>query len=249
MSERSVEHATFVVERVYDASPDRTFAAWSDPHAKARWYGNPERELELDFRVGGWERHRGTLVDGREYAYQALFWDIVPGRRIVYTYEMLLDAIRISVSVATAEFRPERDGTRLVFTGRARSSMPTRCRPSASRAWAVSWRRSDSGFRAADPTAAEPPLGAARFTFSFPNKGRASAMSFSATDTESIAARCMFLGALRRKALRAACDSQRSNRLTRSGSSKSTVMTKSRIGTPAYAPTTHQHDHHREGPR
>jgi hypothetical protein len=59
----------------------------------------------------------------------------------------------------------------------------------------------------------------------------------------------MFLGALRRKALRAACDSQRSNRLTRSGSSKSTVMTKSRIGTPAYAPTTHQHDHHREGPR
>ena len=116
MSERSVEHGTFVVERVYDASPERTFAAWSDPHAKARWYGNPERELELDFRVGGWERHRGRLADGREYAYQALFWDIVPGKRIVYTYEMLLDGVRISVSVATAEFRPERDGTRLVFT-------------------------------------------------------------------------------------------------------------------------------------
>jgi hypothetical protein len=29
---------------------------------------------------------------------------------------MLLDRIRISVSVATAEFKPERDGTRLVFT-------------------------------------------------------------------------------------------------------------------------------------
>jgi hypothetical protein len=29
---------------------------------------------------------------------------------------MLLDGTRISVSVATAEFRPERDGTRLVFT-------------------------------------------------------------------------------------------------------------------------------------
>jgi uncharacterized protein YndB with AHSA1/START domain len=56
------------------------------------------------------------LADGREYAYQALFWDIVPGWRIVYTYEMLLDGVRISVSVATAEFRPEHDGTRLVFT-------------------------------------------------------------------------------------------------------------------------------------
>ena len=104
MSERSIEHGTFVVERVYDASPDRVFAAWSDPQVKARWY------------TGGWERQRGTLPDGHEYAYQALFRDIVPGRRIVYTYDMLLDGIRISVSVATAEFRPERDGTRLVFT-------------------------------------------------------------------------------------------------------------------------------------
>ena len=116
MSERSIEQATFVVERVYDASPDRTFAAWSDPQAKARWYNGSEGDYELDFRVGGWERHRGMLPDGREYAYRALFWDIVPGQRIVYTYDMLLDGIRISVSVATAEFKPERDGTRLVFT-------------------------------------------------------------------------------------------------------------------------------------
>jgi uncharacterized protein YndB with AHSA1/START domain len=116
MSERSIENATFVVERVYDASPDRTFAAWSDPQAKARWYSDPERNLELDFRVGGWERHGGTLPDGRAYAYQALFWDIVPGQRIVYTYEMLVDGIRISVSVATAEFKGEGGGTRLVFT-------------------------------------------------------------------------------------------------------------------------------------
>ena len=116
MSERSIEHAAFVVERVYDASPDRVFAAWSDPQAKARWFGDSEGEFELDFRVGGWERGRGILPDGREYAFQAIYRDIVPGRRIVYTYDMLLDGIRISVSVATAEFEPERDGTRLVFT-------------------------------------------------------------------------------------------------------------------------------------
>jgi uncharacterized protein YndB with AHSA1/START domain len=116
MSERSIAHAEFVVERVYDASPDRTFAAWSDPQAKARWYNGSEGDYELDFRVGGWERHRGTLPDGREYTYQALFWDIVPGQRIVYTYEMLLNGIRISISIATAEFKPERGGTRLVFT-------------------------------------------------------------------------------------------------------------------------------------
>ena len=116
MSERSIEHGAFVVERVYDASPDRVFAAWSDPRAKARWFDGPGAEVEFDFRVGGWERRRGMLPDGREYSFEALYRDIVPGRRIVYTYEMLLDGIRISVSVATAEFKPERDGTRLVFT-------------------------------------------------------------------------------------------------------------------------------------
>jgi uncharacterized protein YndB with AHSA1/START domain len=116
MIDRSVEHAVFSVERVYDVSPDRVFAAWSDPQAKARWFGRSEGEFELDFRVGGWERGRGTLPDGREYAFEAHYSDIVPNRRIVYTYDMHVDGIRISVSVATAEFEPESDGTRLVFT-------------------------------------------------------------------------------------------------------------------------------------
>ena len=116
MKERSVEHATFVVERTYDASPDRVYAAWSDPQAKGRWFHDSEGEFEIDFRVGGWERREGTLPDGRAYTFQALYQDIVPGRRIVFTYDMLLDETRISVSVATVQFRPERTGTRLVFT-------------------------------------------------------------------------------------------------------------------------------------
>jgi uncharacterized protein YndB with AHSA1/START domain len=116
MRERSVEHATFVLERTYDASPDRVFAAWSDPEAKARWFDGSEGEVELDFRVGGRERRRGTLPDGRAYTFQALYQDIVQARRIVFTYDMLLDETRISVSVATVQFRPERAGTRLVFT-------------------------------------------------------------------------------------------------------------------------------------
>ena len=116
MRERSVEHATFVVERTYDASPDRVFAACSEPEAKARWFDGSEGEFEFDFRVGGRERRRGTLPDGRAYTFQALYQDIVRARRIVFTYDMLLDRTRISVSVATVQFRPERAGTRLVFT-------------------------------------------------------------------------------------------------------------------------------------
>jgi uncharacterized protein YndB with AHSA1/START domain len=116
MSERSVEHATFVVERSYDAAPDRVFAAWSDPQAKARWFGGSDERFELDFRVGGRERRQGIDAEGNAYTFQALYQDVVPASRIVYTYDMLVGATRISVSVATVEFRPQGAGTRLVFT-------------------------------------------------------------------------------------------------------------------------------------
>jgi uncharacterized protein YndB with AHSA1/START domain len=31
MTPRSTEHATFTIERTYDAAPERVFAAWADP--------------------------------------------------------------------------------------------------------------------------------------------------------------------------------------------------------------------------
>ena len=68
MTDRSVTHATFVVERGYDASPARVFAAWADPEAKARWFASPEEwgpdEFELDFR-GGRARAEPRRLPGR----------------------------------------------------------------------------------------------------------------------------------------------------------------------------------------
>jgi uncharacterized protein YndB with AHSA1/START domain len=121
MSERSIEHGSFTVERVYDASPARVFAAWSDPQAKASWFDGPDSDgsppiVEADFSVGGRERRQGALADGRGYAFDAVYCDIVADNRIVYSYAMLLDGIRISVSLATVELRPEGGGTRLIYT-------------------------------------------------------------------------------------------------------------------------------------
>jgi hypothetical protein len=50
---------------------------------------------------------RSEKIVGREYTFQARYRDIVLGLRIVYIYDMLLDGIRISVSIATAEFKRE----------------------------------------------------------------------------------------------------------------------------------------------
>jgi uncharacterized protein YndB with AHSA1/START domain len=115
MSQRSVTHATFSVDRTYDAPPERVFSAWSDPDEKRRWWAGGDESLQLDFQVGGSEVSEGTMEDTR-YRYEARYTDIVPGERIIYTYEMHLNGERTSVSVATVEFAAEGDGTKLVFT-------------------------------------------------------------------------------------------------------------------------------------
>jgi uncharacterized protein YndB with AHSA1/START domain len=117
--QRSVTHATFVIDRKYDASPARVFAAWADPEAKRSWFSSPDASSvkhELDFRVGGHEINRGGPPDGPLFTYEAGYRDIVADQRIVYAYDMYMDDTRISVSLATVEFEPDGTGTRLRFT-------------------------------------------------------------------------------------------------------------------------------------
>jgi len=46
--------------------------------------------------------------------FDARYFDVVPGERIVYAYEMRLNGAKISVSLATIEFKPSGNGTRLL---------------------------------------------------------------------------------------------------------------------------------------
>jgi uncharacterized protein YndB with AHSA1/START domain len=116
VNNRSATHSTFVIERDYDASAARVFAAWADKSAKDQWFGPTEGEHQLDFREGGRERLLAD-VHGAVYTYDALYEDIVPDERIVFTYNMHRDGKRMSVSVATVELLPAAgDKTRLRYT-------------------------------------------------------------------------------------------------------------------------------------
>jgi len=117
MSKRSATHASFVIERDYDASPAQVFAAWADQSAKSQWFGPPGggEVHELDFRVGGRE-HFVVNAGDCVYSYDALYEDIVADERIVLTYNMHRDEARISVSVTTVEFGEGGAGTHLRYT-------------------------------------------------------------------------------------------------------------------------------------
>jgi uncharacterized protein YndB with AHSA1/START domain len=118
MTERSIVHGSFTVERRYKASPEKVFQAWADPELKRQWFGAPEEgnpKHTFDFRVGGRERSEGPLGT-QTYIFDAVYYDIVQNNRIVYAYEMYLDGERISVSVATNELKPDGTGTHLVLT-------------------------------------------------------------------------------------------------------------------------------------
>ncbi len=120
MTKRSTTHATFVIEREYSHAPAKVFAAYADAKTKARWFGGPDEweksEHQLDFRIGGKESVSGGPPGGTVHAMSGAYWDIVENERIVMSYEMHLDATRISVSLGTTELKPSAKGTTLTYT-------------------------------------------------------------------------------------------------------------------------------------
>jgi uncharacterized protein YndB with AHSA1/START domain len=116
MTEHSVVHATFSLERTYPAAPARVFAAWAQPAAKAVWFAGPAAEHQLDFQVGGHEAVRGRNDEGDVLTFEATFCDIVSPARIVYSSTLSVRDTVATVSITTVEISAAGNGTRLVLT-------------------------------------------------------------------------------------------------------------------------------------
>ena len=121
MKQRTVTHASFSISRHFRQTPQRVFAAFATEKSKQAWFHGPDdwaRDVhKMDFRVGGIETSVGGPPGGWVSSFHCIYQDIVPDERIVYSYDMDLNGDRISVSLATIEFKPEgQGGTHLVFT-------------------------------------------------------------------------------------------------------------------------------------
>ena len=118
---RSVVHATFHLERIYDAPVARVWQALTDEAAKQKWFGGTPGSWELlerhtDVRVGGRERLKGRWQAGVVSTFDAIYHDVIANERLVYSYEMHLDDKKISVSLATLQLKAAGGKTTLMVT-------------------------------------------------------------------------------------------------------------------------------------
>jgi len=120
MIKRSVDHSTIVIERTYDASPARVFAAWSSKEALLRWCcpgGSWGSGIDrFDFYVGGGERSWFGPKDGDTYINEAQYFDIVQNERIVSAGRMTTGGTCIFTGMLTVEFYAAGSRCRMVVT-------------------------------------------------------------------------------------------------------------------------------------
>ena len=125
MKEQTAIHHTFVIERNYSVTPQRVFAAFSDPAQKRRWYGRGDQheieQFEMDFRAGGSERLHYRFGEGSPFpgvllTNEHLYLDIVQDTRIIMASAMAIGGKFISGTLETFEFLATEKGTTLIFT-------------------------------------------------------------------------------------------------------------------------------------
>ena len=114
--EYRLAHAGFTLTRDYPVPVEKVWRAFADEEQKRSWLGGADafepREWAFDFRVGGRDVDEAKFHGGPVSRYEAVYTDIVENVRIVTTYDMWLDGIHMSTSVASLEFEPIDEGTR-----------------------------------------------------------------------------------------------------------------------------------------
>lgn len=107
---------TFI--RRFRASPDKVWRALTQPQAMKEWMAPSDQcsmpVAEADVRVGG--RYHLVMLDskGAEHDLTGTYREVVPNRRLVYTWSWLDAAERRSL--VTLELRPTPEGTELTLT-------------------------------------------------------------------------------------------------------------------------------------
>jgi uncharacterized protein YndB with AHSA1/START domain len=96
-----------VIRRIFDATPDVVFQVMTDPALVPNWWGPRRLATRVDrmeVRPGGGWRFVQRDADGNEYGFHGVYHDVVPGERVVQTFEF--EGVPGHVSLETATLEP-----------------------------------------------------------------------------------------------------------------------------------------------
>jgi uncharacterized protein YndB with AHSA1/START domain len=85
--ETPATEAIIIMKRTFDAPRAQLWRAFTDPKHVAQWYGGhgfSSPVCEMDVRPGGLWRHVMRLPDGKEFALDFIFVEVVPPQRLVW---------------------------------------------------------------------------------------------------------------------------------------------------------------------
>ena len=108
----------YTITRVFDATPEMVWEAWTKPEHFAVWFGTDATQMidvELDVRPGG--KWRGTMIvpDGREIHWVGIYREVVEPKRLVIDftdsggYDGIYDFFTVTIA-------PQGDRTEMTLT-------------------------------------------------------------------------------------------------------------------------------------
>jgi uncharacterized protein YndB with AHSA1/START domain len=117
MNGKTADKTTLEIVRFIKVPPALVYEAWTDPAQLRQWFG-PEnvrtRKITADVRVGGKYRWDLTSPDGEEMSAFGDYRELVPGKKIVFTWQWDDDeAWENRTSVVTIDLFQRDGGTEL----------------------------------------------------------------------------------------------------------------------------------------
>jgi uncharacterized protein YndB with AHSA1/START domain len=124
MTDRTpMDPAPLRLERIFDASAEKVFEAWTSPEVLRRWWpAGSDWETpvaEVDARVGGRLRLVMRSPDGEEFGGRGEYVEITPPERLVFTWTWAGHEGHEGTQLVEVDFREREDGrTTVVLTNR-----------------------------------------------------------------------------------------------------------------------------------
>ncbi len=119
MTVTKTEPTLLEMKRTLKAPVAKVFKAWTEPEQITKWFGcagTKEKQITQDFRVGGDYKYDLTTSDGKLLTAYGTFQEIVPNRKLVYSWNNTSVEHPADNTLVSVEFIDKGDATEIILS-------------------------------------------------------------------------------------------------------------------------------------